>query len=478
MQKSLVLVGMTFILSLLVIPVVVLAQVVAVPMAPSEHPPSLVVSGNIPQTNTLTALKCDLTFNYQVESLLPGTVNYTAVVTNNGNGTCRNTSLSFYYAENEKFISSFPKPTAADYYWYIGSLNSGKSFAIEFTTLYSLSSLHNEGCASASNGTDSCFNYDGDITQMNNPPSPQPLPTSQPQNEPVREFGVWFWDSPMIMTSASAIYALDAVKAKGVNAVYITVDDYLEINALPLGRDRDVAILAYGNAVSKFISLAESRGIAVDAVAGARDWVNADKVDNASIILKFVSDYNVSHSNKFRGVQYDVEPYLLPDYESNKAAVLLRFTKLVDGLVKQNMSYGLKLGFVIPHFYDSVNKWTPSFTFNGKNSYAFTHLLNILDRSPNSTLLVMAYRNTATGSDSATSVSRDEVKEASVGHNTKVIVAQEVGDVEPSYVTFYGKSYSYFSSQLSIIQDTFVPYGSFSGVAVNYLDPFLKLMGK
>jgi hypothetical protein len=59
-----------------------------------------------------------------------------------------------------------------------------------------------------------------------------------------------------------------------------------------------------------------------------------------------------------------------------------------------------------------------------------------------------------------------------------VIVAQEVGDVEPSYVTFYGKSYSYFSSQLSIIQDTFVPYGSFSGVAVNYLDPFLKLMGK
>jgi hypothetical protein len=282
---------------------------------------------------------------------------------------------------------------------------------------------------------------------------------------------MWFWESPAQMTEQAAITALDAVKAQGINAVYITIDDYLDVIDVPAGSIRDNAIKNYSAKVSKFISLANTRGIVVDAEGGAKDWVNPGKTQYASTLLKYVNDYNKSNSIKFRGMQYDIEPYLLPNYETDKGTVLKSYITLIDNLVQQNKSYGLPISLAVPHFYDSVNQWTPVINHNGKNAYTFTHLLNLLDQAPGSKLMIMAYRDTATGT---IDISKDEINE-SKGHNTKVIVAQEVGNVDPNYVTFFGKTYSYFKQQVGLINTNFQNQSSYAGTAVNYLEPFLEL---
>jgi hypothetical protein len=54
-------------------------------------------------------------------------------------------------------------------------------------------------------------------------------------------------------------------------------------------------------------------------------------------------------------------------------------------------------------------------------------------------------------------------------------VAQEAGDVDPGFVTFFGLSKQDYLDQISLINQTFANSTGFGGVAVHYVDPFLEL---
>ncbi|MEJ0002226.1 MAG: hypothetical protein WDN09_03585 [bacterium] len=77
---------------------------------------------------------------------------------------------------------------------------------------------------------------------------------------------------PTRITKTYANTVVDAAAANRINAIYVTFDDYLEINALPAGANKDAKIKAYSDAVQSFVEIARAKGIAVDAEAGARDW--------------------------------------------------------------------------------------------------------------------------------------------------------------------------------------------------------------
>ena len=99
-------------------------------------------------------------------------------------------------------------------------------------------------------------------------------------------------------------------------------------------------------------------GIAVDAESGWRDWAAIANRNKPYAIMDFVAQYNGSHTAKFRQLQYDIEPYLLPSYETNKATVLTEYIDFVNELVARD-TYGLGIQMVIPHFYGSQDGWTP-----------------------------------------------------------------------------------------------------------------------
>ena len=88
----------------------------------------------------------------------------------------------------------------------------------------------------------------------------------------------------------------------------------------------------------------------------------------------------------------------------------------------------------------------------------------------------MSYRNFALGENGTVEISDAEIDLASsVAKNTKVIVAQEVGDVDPGFVTFFGLSKQEYLAQISLINQTFGDSVGFGGVSVHYIDPFLDL---
>ena len=213
----------------------------------------------------------------------------------------------------------------------------------------------------------------------------------------------------------------------------------------------------------------------VDAEAGWRNWAEPGNEYKAFAVADYVLQFNTAHTEKLRGLQYDIEPYMLDSYKKDKETALRNFVDLVNKTVTRLNNSDLELSVVIPDFYDGVgSKETPQFIYGWSYGYTLTHLLNVLERRPGSTILVMAYRNRSEGADGSIYISKNEIQEADAYH-TKIVVAQETGDVSPPSITFHNTSLSYLNTQIQNIQKEFAGDESYNGVAIHYINALMEL---
>ncbi len=304
--------------------------------------------------------------------------------------------------------------------------------------------------------------------------------SGQPRSQEVfteSEFGSWIWTPVSAMDENKMREYIDTAVSKKINVLYLTVDEYLDIS----DSGDEKAVSHYEESLNKFIALSKEKGVAVDAEGGGRDWAKPEHAWKAHKLLQFVADYNSRHEYDFRGIQYDIEPYLLPEYEENKKEVLTAYVELVDALSHETEKFTtddkqVQLSFVIPHFYDASQQWTPKVTLNGREDYSYGHIVRSLNRLPKAQVIVMAYRNFIDGTNGALHLALEEVRFASRNaSNVKIVVAQETGKVEPDYVTFYGRSSSELASQVAVLQNDLSSERSFGGIAIHYLDTFAEL---
>lgn len=458
------------------------------------------------------AAPCKLVYSVTADKTavqVGGTITRTFTLTNTAKTSCHSTSVSVYYSPNESYVSSTPNPTASNYYWNVGTLNSGKSVSMTITTRVA-SNVDNivstESCASATGAADACVTSNitiGGTTTPSTTTSTTPTVATSTTTTPVpttsttttttvtpalstttttpviaggKEQGIWIWNFPSAMLSSAATQQLKDVSAMGFNVVYITADDYIDIASMASGSAKTSAIASYFKNLSQFVTTANSLGLAVDAEGGWRDWAYPANQWKGFALIDMVKAYNAAYPNaKLRGFQYDVEPYLLPEYETNKAQVLTQYVGFIDSSVQRLVGTDIKFSIAIPHFYDDAQAWTPAFAYGGKTTYAFNHLLNILEKKPGSTMLLMSYRDFFDGTNGTRQISETEIKEASAGFSTNIIVSQETGNVDPAYVTYYGGTKADVMNALSVIKTGFSSYSRFGGTAVHYIDSFLQM---
>lgn len=399
---------------------------------------------------------------------------YNVSVSSIGTETCVNVSYSIYYPDSEHYSVASPKPSASDYYWVLGTMRPDEVRTTTITTTVDGIEGAAEMCATANNTqADACVTATPASSSTPNAPvvSTEPIKSVTQKAAPAqssgsfnilpgKEYGIWVWDSPLSMSNQKMDTIVAQTRAAGMNVIYLTVDDVLI-------KDR----AQFTKALATFVQKANAQGIAVDAVAGARDWAKPANRSKGYAVIDFVKTYNKTNP-KIRSFQYDVEPYLLPEYEGNKAPVLTDFVAFIDASALRLAGSDVRFSVVIPHFYDSTQAWTPKITFNGKSDYTFNHISRSLDRNPGSTIIIMAYRDHFEDEDGTRELVTPEIQQAGT---TKVIVAQETGNVEPAYVTFYGQSRRELFSSLGSIQNAFKNNVGFGGVAVHYFDPFIAL---
>ena len=292
----------------------------------------------------------------------------------------------------------------------------------------------------------------------------------------IKEYGSWIWTPIMRITPEYTESILSDAKADGVNTIYISIDSYLDIFVMKKGGEREKQKDIFSKKLEYFINSANQKGIEVDAEAGWRNWAEGENIYKAFAVVNYVKNFNETHQNKFRGFQYDVEPYLLDSYKKDTASVLKNFVKLVDQTEYFLATSTLRFSVVIPDFYDKKDGMTPKFLYNGKKDFAFGHLLSILDKKQNSSIIIMSYRNFAEGEDGAIEITKNEMQTANSGkYKTKIIIAQETGDVPPPYITFHDTSKKYLTWQIEKINTAFNPYSNFGGIAIHYANALVAL---
>ena len=301
------------------------------------------------------------------------------------------------------------------------------------------------------------------------------LSTNSPASEVSQpEKGTWLWTPTLGLTSIYRDSIIAGAKRNGIRNFYLSLDSYLDIYVLPDGPEKTTKKKAFDNALESFIVVAHKNNMTVDAEAGWRNWAEPGNEYKSIAIVDYVLEFNAAHTEKLRGFQYDVEPYLLDSYPKNKSIVLGDFLNLIRRTITQLENSDIAFSVVIPDFYDSASGETPRFLYAWNYDYTLTHLLNILERRPGSTILVMAYRNFSQGPDGAIAISQNEIQTAN-NYHTKIIVAQETGEILPSYITFYNTSLSALNTQIKNIQETFASNKSYNGIAIHYINALMKL---
>jgi hypothetical protein len=297
--------------------------------------------------------------------------------------------------------------------------------------------------------------------------------------EPEEEHGTWLWTPIMQMTPEYMSSIVAGAKAEGVNVIYLSLDSYLDIVAERSEEAKEALEAVFRDKLKTFIWLANQEGIEVDAEAGWRNWAEEGHVYKPFLIVSFVKEFNELSEQKFRGFQYDVEPYLLDEYgasEEGKAAVLKNFLKLVDETAAFLKDSDLELSVVVPEFYDKRDEMTPKFEYKGKRDFAFKHLLGVLEEKPGSSVIIMSYRNFAEGEDGSIEVSKNEMNTAKRGRfGTNIIIAQETGNVLPDYITFHNTSKSYMQEQTEKLRSAFASDRNFQGLSFHYANAYLEL---
>ena len=297
---------------------------------------------------------------------------------------------------------------------------------------------------------------------------PSPAEAAKPEK------GTWLWTPTLDLTSKYWNTLIAGAKKNGIHTIYLSIDSYLDIYVMPDGPEKEKKKKAFDDILERFIAAAHKNNMTVDAEAGWRNWAEPGNEYKAFAIVDYVLQFNAAHTEKLRGFQYDIEPYLLSSYQTDKKTVLRDFVDLVNKTVTRLNNSDVAFSVVIPDFYDGDSGETPRFLYGWKYSYALTHLLNVLERRPGSALLVMAYRNQSKGNDGSIDISREEIRAANASH-TKVIVAQETGDVSPPSLTFYNTSLSSLNTEIRNIEETFAKNESYNGIAIHYINALMEL---
>lgn len=296
---------------------------------------------------------------------------------------------------------------------------------------------------------------------------------------------VWDWSNPRNKTDAQLDELADYMYLHQLNAVYIDVGSYTSIQKADISaQDKAAEQKTLEAAIERYVTHLSKRNIKVYASAGDKTWSNPEEQSIPLAILDFANTYNQRHPNaKIAGMEFDIESYNQDGFadgsNTTKGLVLTDYLDMVSRLIKKQASYNLhsgkdfNLGFAIPYWYDNENGNIPEVTWNGKTGPTLYHLLDALNMLPNTNVVVMAYRNAANGNDGVITHSRTEIDYAQAkAPNVKVLIGQEVNDVEPAKITYFDKSLTELSSQVSIVEDAFKDSGVLGGVAINDLAGF------
>ncbi|MGY4691446.1 hypothetical protein [Salibacterium sp. K-3] len=250
----------------------------------------------------------------------------------------------------------------------------------------------------------------------------------------------WIWDLEDLEENQEETVSF--LSNKGVNLVYLHID-FEEFNT-----DR----------FESFIKLAAKKNIDVYALGGDPNWALTKNQNSLDTFVSIVKDYNhqAAEEEKFQGVHVDIEPYLLPEWKSDRENIVTQWISNLHYL-KNKVKTDSELAIS-----GDVPFWINKVKIPGKNKYVGDWMLTSLD-----SITVMAYRDQTEGKNGIKGIASPLVEQAANRSKSVVIAVNVIETDEGGHTTFHDNSLSYMKHELNLLEHRFSGHPGYGGIAVH-----------
>ncbi|MDD5210548.1 MAG: hypothetical protein PHV36_14250 [Elusimicrobiales bacterium] len=283
------------------------------------------------------------------------------------------------------------------------------------------------------------------------------------------ERAVWTWEKDsyaVVEDTAAADEAIAFMRAKKIRTLYLYADAFEGRNLLEDSPE----------SYRRFIRRLHSRGLRAYALLGSaylhtEEYVLPENRQDALAMFQRVLTYNASAKpgERFDGVNLDIEPHLLDQWDTQKDRLLLQFLDLGQALMELKKSSGQKLavGPAIPFWLDGTElEW------NGSKKPVSEHVIDIYDY-----VALMDYRDHAEGADGIISHALSELKYAGL-NKRKVVVGVEVTPNELQKVSFNHLGEPELERELALAEKAFRAEPAFAGFAIHHFRGYKVWLGR
>lgn len=291
----------------------------------------------------------------------------------------------------------------------------------------------------------------------------------QPEPPPASR-AVWTWEGPsyaMLESPAVADEALAFLQRKRINVVYLYADAFQRRN---LVEQRPQLYRA-------FIRNAHARGIRVYALLGSwylstERYVLPRHQRKAVAMLQRVLDYNAAAApvERFDGVNYDIEPHLLDEWDDGTRLRLLHgFLDMTAAMVEARRKSGqaLLIGPAMPFWWDGIE-----LDWRGVRRPVSEHVADLTDY-----IALMDYRNRADGRDSILSHAQAEMQYAERA-GKQLVIGLEFNPGEPAKLSFHGMDEAAFEAEAGKVEAALGKRRAFGGFVFHHYEGYRRFVGE
>lgn len=220
-----------------------------------------------------------------------------------------------------------------------------------------------------------------------------PSPTARPTVRGTAK-ATWVWNTDELLEDAARQDELFGfLSAEGFDRVFLQLTDSEDTASRSGELDVDPRF-------RPLIAKLNHYAIAAYALDGFKAYALPTYHDAVLKTIENVVRYNEDSSpeERFHGIHYDIEPYLLSGFHGPRRQEILRaYLTLIDRSARRAAEAGLAYGVDIPFWYDTRSEYTNqpvTVEYNGERKPASHHVIDLVDE-----VTLMDYRTRAFGPD-------------------------------------------------------------------------------
>ncbi|MRV75721.1 hypothetical protein GJ700_28795 [Duganella sp. FT92W] len=276
---------------------------------------------------------------------------------------------------------------------------------------------------------------------------------------------IWTWEPEsyaMLQRESEADAAIAFLQQKGIQTVYLYADAYQGHNL----------IAEQPRLYGRLIQRLHRAGIKTYALLGSaylhtERYVLPSHRKEALAMVQRIFDYNAQAApeQRFDGINLDIEPHILPQWSSQRLALLAGFLDMSSAIMAARRQAGqtLPIGPAIPFWLDGI-----ALEWQGKRKPASEHVQDVYDY-----VALMDYRDHALGPDGIVSHGADEIAYAKAIGRT-VWLGVETLPNELKKVSFEHLREADMERELGLAQRSFEDNRAFGGFVIHHYSQYQR----